>query len=50
MNPDKLRAKIILDQEDADDCYRWIREKLSIKFINDDNILTNEKNNELIPR
>ncbi len=44
MNPDELRAKIILDQEDTDECYRWIREKLNIKFIDDPNIITNEKN------
>jgi hypothetical protein len=34
MNRDELRAKVILEQEEADDCYRWVSGKLGISFIN----------------
>ena len=45
MNPDELRAKTILDQEDCDDALRWISNRLNCSYINEPNILVNEKNN-----
>ena len=33
MNAEELRAKIILDQQQADSCYKWIRNKLGITYI-----------------
>ncbi len=47
MNPDELRAKIIIDQVQADENYTWISKKLEVNFI-DQKVLTNEYNN-LIP-
>lgn len=50
MNPDQLRVKIILDQEDSDECYRWISKELDIGFIQSKNTLTNQHNTQQIDR
>lgn len=44
LNRDELRVKIILDQEDLDNAYRWISEKLNVDYIEPQTVLVNENN------
>ena len=41
MNVEELRAKIILDQEEADECYKWASNKLGISYISHKEVLLN---------
>lgn len=44
LNREELRVKIILDQEDLDNAYRWISEKLNIDYIEPQAVLVNQNN------
>ena len=44
MYEDELRAKIILDQEELDDCYRWVSKLTGVKFIKHSETLNNSHN------
>ena len=44
LNRDELRVKVILDQEDLDNAYRWISEKLNLDYIEPQAVLVNSKN------
>lgn len=48
---DELRAKIILDQEDADDMLRWVGKKINVRMVDEEsNILTNDHNTAEVDR
>ena len=48
MNKDELRAKIILDQEQADKCYDWLSSRLGVSYIHHDDVIFNKYNDEVI--
>ena len=48
MNKDELRAKIILDQNEVDSCYKWLSNKLGVSYIKHDDVIFNKYNDEVI--
>ena len=46
MNEEELRAKVILDQEECNECYRWLSKVTGVRYIHASETLNNNYNKD----